>query len=139
MPWLPCLSRFTAVPSRPVSNWHIRPGRPGAYFSQVDFDTFHLWEGVVGQYARGYSAAPPGAQWLCLIGNEDDEGPVDWVWRAPGGGKVLMHNGDNLTMFCSDPRVKPNLFWDILNALVFSDEPGENSATITGASRAESG
>ena len=34
-----------------------------------------------------------------------------------------MHNGDNIEMFCSDPRRKPNLFQDILNALVFSDEP----------------
>jgi hypothetical protein len=43
--------------------------------------------------------------------------------QMPGGGKVLMHNGDNLAMFCSDPRVQPNLYWDVLHALVYSDEP----------------
>jgi hypothetical protein len=29
-----------------------------------------------------------------------------------------MHNGDNLMMFCSDLRRQPNLFWDILHALI---------------------
>ena len=30
--------------------------------------TFHRWEGILGQYARGYSDPPSGAQRLCLIG-----------------------------------------------------------------------
>ena len=51
------------------------------------------------------------------------EGPVDWVWRMPGGGKVFVHNGDHIEAFCSDPRFEPNLLHDILHALVFSDEP----------------
>ncbi len=123
LPWLPCLSPFRAVKPKPFSNWMIRPANPGRYFGGMEFENFHRWEGVLGQYARGYSPAPPGAQQLCLIGGVDDEGPVDWVWRMPAGGKVFMHNGDNIEMFCSDPRRKPNLFQDILNALVFSDEP----------------
>jgi len=121
--WLPYLRPFKAVPPRPFSNWRIRPADPGEYFGRMDFETFHLWDGVLGQYARGYSDPPPDAQWLCLIGADAEAGPVDWVWRMPGGGKILMHNGDNLAMFCSDPRVQPNLLWDVLHALVFSDEP----------------
>ncbi len=123
VPWLPCLSPFKAVPPKPFSNWMIRPANPGRYFGRMDFENFHRWEGILGQYARGYSPAPPGAQHLCLIGGENNEGPVDWVWRMPKGGKLFMHNGDNIESFCSDPRVQPNLFQDILNALVFSDEP----------------
>ena len=123
LPWLPCFSRFKAVKPKPFTNWMIRPAEPGAYFGRMDFETFHKWHGVLGQYARGYSDPPKGAQPLCLIGGPDDEGPIDWVWRMPGGGKVFMHNGDNIEMFCSDPRYQPNLFHDILNALVFSNEP----------------
>lgn len=128
IPWLPCLSTFVAVPPKPFTNWMIRPGEPGRYFGRMDFENFHRHEGILGQYARGYSPAPPGAQHLCLIGGPGPdgaihEGPVDWVWRSPGGGKVFMHNGDHIEQFCSDPRRQPNLLHDILNALVFSDEP----------------
>jgi hypothetical protein len=94
----------------------------------MDFAKFHLHEGILGQYARGFSPAPHGAQELCLIGGpgpggETVEGPVDWVWRHPIGGKLFVHNGDHIEQFCSDPRHQPNLLHDILNALVFSDEP----------------
>jgi hypothetical protein len=128
LPWLPCLSVFKAVSPRPFTNWMIRPAQPGAYFGRMDFENFHRHEGILGQYSRGYTVPPKGAQLLCLIGGPApdgriDEGPVDWVWRMPGGGKVFMHNGDHIEQFCSDPRHQPNLFHDILNALVFSDEP----------------
>jgi hypothetical protein len=123
LPWLPWLSRYKAVNPRPFTNWMIRPANPGRYFGRMDFETYHRWEGILGQYGRGYSDPPPGAQNLCLIGGPEDEGPIDWVWRLPGGGKLFMHNGDNLENFCSVPRQQPNLFQDILNAIVFSGEP----------------
>lgn len=128
LPWLPCLSPFQAVHPKPFTNWMIRPAMPGAYFGRMDFATFHLHEGILGQYARGFSPAPPGAQPLCLIGGPTPdggilEGPVDWVWRMPGGGKVFVHNGDHIEAFCSDPRHQPNLLHDILNALLLADEP----------------
>ncbi|WP_027136302.1 hypothetical protein [Geminicoccus roseus] len=127
-PWLPWLSPFKAVSPKPFSNWMIRPRDPGAYFGRMDFETFHRHEGILGQYARGYSDPPEGAQWLCMIGGPAldgsvIEGPVDWVWRMPGGGKLFVHNGDNIHHFCSDPRHQPNLFHDILHGLVHSDEP----------------
>jgi hypothetical protein len=132
-PWLPWLSPFKAVSPKPFTNWMIRPKHPGVYFGRMDFENFHRHEGVLGQYARGYSNPPDGAQWLCMIGGPTsdgtiDEGPVDWVWRMPGGGKLFVHNGDNIQHFCSDPRHRPNLFHDILNGLVFSDEPAETSS-----------
>lgn len=132
LPWLPWLSPFKAVSPKPFTNWMIRPANPGRYFGRMDFENFHRHEGILGQYARGYSDAPPGAQWLCLIGRPGDEGPVDWVWRIPGGGKLFVHNGDNIEWFCSDPRREPNLFHDILNAILFSDEP---AAPPAGAGR----
>lgn len=123
LPWLPWLSRFRAVSPKPYTNWAIRPADPGRYFGRMDFATFHLHEGVLGQYARGFSPSPPGAQDLCLIGGPAPdgtvlEGPVDWVWRHPGGGRLFVHNGDHIEQFCSDPRRQPNLLHDILEALV---------------------
>jgi hypothetical protein len=129
LPWLPCLSPFRAVSPKPLTNWMIRPAEPGSYFGRMDFENFHRHEGILGQYGRGYADPPDGAQKLCLIGGPApdgtiEEGPVDWVWRMPGGGgKVFMHNGDHIEDFCSDPRYQPNLLHDILNALVFSDIP----------------
>ncbi len=129
LPWLPCLSPFVAVPPKPLTNWMVRPAAPGAYFGRMDFENFHRHAGILGQYARGFSPAPAGAQELCLIGGPGPdgavvEGPVDWVWRMPGGGgKVFVHNGDHIEAFCSDPRLQPNLLHDILHALVFSEEP----------------
>lgn len=128
IPWLPCLSVFKPVSPKPFTNWMVRPADSGRYFGRMDFEHFHRHEGILGQYARGYSPAPEGAQHLCLIGGPTadgtvHEGPVDWVWRMPGGGKVFVHNGDHIEAFCSDPRHQPNLLHDILNTLVFSDEP----------------
>jgi len=130
LPWLPCLSQFKAVSPRPFTNWMIRPDRPGGYFGRMDFENFHRHEGILGQYARGYTSLPRGGQCLCMIGGPTSdgtilEGPVDWVWRMPGGGKVFMHNGDHIEQFSSDPRHLPNLLHDILDALVSSDEPLE--------------
>lgn len=138
IPWLACLSGFKAVSARPFTNWMVRPANPGAYFGRMDFETFHRHEGILGQYARGYTDAPEGAQTLCLIGGPTPdgtihEGPVDWVWRMPGGGKVFMHNGDHIEQFCSDPRHQPNLLHDILNALLFSDEPRTNAENAVAA------
>ena len=135
-PWLPWLSPFKAVSPKPFTNWMIRPRHPGVYFGRMDFENFHRHEGILGQYARGYSNPPDGAQWLCMIGGPTrdgtiDEGPVDWVWQMPGGGKLFVHNGDNIDLFCSDPRHRPNLFHDILNGLVFSGEPAETGSDVT--------
>ena len=58
--WLPFLNRFQTVPPRPFTNWMIRPHEPGAYFGRMDFSTFHVHDGVLGQYSRGYSEPPAG-------------------------------------------------------------------------------
>jgi hypothetical protein len=118
IPWLPFLNRFQAVPPRPYTNWMIRPHQPGAYFGRMDFSTFHVHKGVLGQYSRGYSEPPPGAQLLCMIGAEDDPKPVNWVWRYPGGGRVFFHAGDDIHQFCSRPGREPNLTHDILTAII---------------------
>ncbi len=120
-PWLPFLKPFQAVPPRPYTNLMIRPHTPGKYFGRMDYETYHRHDGILGQYARGWSEAPEGAQLLSMIGAEDDLHPVDWVWRYPGGGNVFVHNGDCIHWFKSAPSDKPNLMLDILEAIIEKD------------------
>jgi hypothetical protein len=120
-PWLPFLKPFQAVPPRPYTNLMIRPHTPGKYFGRMDYETYHRHDGILGQYARGWSDAPEGAQLLSMIGAEDDLHPVDWVWRYPGGGNVFVHNGDCIHWFKSAPSDKPNLMLDILEAIIEKD------------------
>lgn len=67
--------------------------------------------GVAGFYARGHNPPPAGA--VALNGLGPDKVPVDWVWRRPGGGTVLMHCGLDLWAFAGDPttasRMAPQL------------------------------
>lgn len=119
--WLPFLQPFQAVPARPFNNLMIRPHEPGKYFGRMDYETFHRHDGILGQYARGWSEPPQGAQMLSMIGSPDDLHPVDWVWRYPGGGNVFVHNGDCIHWFHSAPGQQPNLMLDILEAVIETD------------------
>lgn len=102
-PWLPFLSLFHAVPPRPFSNIkvRVRDDRFGI-FAPLGED-FDGWEGIFGQYARGWSAPPSGALWLTDVGPKHDPRPADWIWRYPSrthrGGLVFMHNGDNMIRY----------------------------------------
>jgi len=116
-PWLPFLKPFQAVSPRPYTNWMIRPHTPGAYFGRMDYAVYHVHDGVLGQYARGWSEPPEGAQWLSMIGPPDGLRPVDWVWRYPGGGNVFVHNGDCIHWFHSGRDARPSLLLDILDAV----------------------
>ena len=102
-PWLPFMVPFRAVPPRPFSNIkvRVRDDRFGIFSSLGD--GFDGWQGIFGQYARGWSDPPPGAIWLTDVGHESDPKPADWVWQFPTvsgrGGYVFMHNGDNMTRY----------------------------------------
>lgn len=123
-PWMPFLQRFVAVPPRPYSNLLVHPAEPGGYFGALDFGTFHMHDGVAGQYARGWSPMPDGAQAIAYIGARSDPKPVDWVWRYPGGGKVFMHNGDCLHWFpTKEEEIVPSVLLGVLDALVDPKEP----------------
>ncbi|MBJ3778414.1 hypothetical protein [Acuticoccus mangrovi] len=119
--FLPFLSRFQAVPARPFTNLkvRVRDDRAGVFADMPeDFDG---WQGVFGQYARGWSAMPPGAIWLTDVGPPDDPKPADWLWRYPSergtGGFVLMHNGDNLIRYPDHGPTKNHLVRSICQSL----------------------
>lgn len=102
-PWLPFMAPFRAVPPRPFTNIkvRVRDDRFGI-FSDLG-DGFDGWQGVFGQYVRGWSDPPPGAIWMTDIGSQEDPKPADWMWQYPTatgrGGYVFMHSGDNMTRY----------------------------------------
>lgn len=102
-PWLPFMTQFRAVPARPFSNIKVRV-RDDRFGIFTDLgEGFDGWQGIFGQYARGWSDPPPGAIWLTDVGSEHDPKPADWIWQFPTrtgrGGYVFMHNGDNMTRY----------------------------------------
>ncbi|WP_246765114.1 hypothetical protein [Ensifer sp. PDNC004] len=103
-PWLPFMAPFHAVSPRPFTNIKVRVRNDRfGIFADLGGD-FDGWEGIFGQYARGWSDPPPGAIWLTDVGPEGDPKPADWPWQYPTtttgrGGYVFMHNGDNMTRY----------------------------------------
>lgn len=102
-PWLPFMAPFHAVSPRPFSNIKVRVRNDRfAIFGDLG-EGFDGWQGIFGQYARGWTDPPPGAIWLTDIGPQSDPKPADWLWQYPTmtgrGGYVFMHNGDNMTRY----------------------------------------
>lgn len=101
--WLPFLGAFQAVAPRPFTNTKVRVRQdPLGFFRNMDSD-FDGWQGIFGQYARGWSEMPRGAIWLTDVGPPEDPKPADWLWQYPTdagkGGLVFMHNGDNMVRY----------------------------------------
>ena len=120
-PWLPFMTPFHAVVPRPFSNIKVRI-RDDRFqiFSDLG-EGFDGWQGIFGQYARGWSDPPPGAIWLTDVGPENDPKPADWLWQYPTpngrGGYVFMHNGDNMTRYPDHGPKKEALVANIATAL----------------------
>jgi len=120
-PWLPFMAPFRAVPPHPFANIkvRVRDDRFGI-FGKLG-EGFDGWKGIYGQYARGWTDAPPGAIWLTDVGTEMDPKPADWLWQYPTdderGGYVFMHNGDNMTRYPDHGPEKEALVANIARAL----------------------
>jgi hypothetical protein len=120
-PWLPFMAPFHAVSPRPFSNIKVRV-RNDRFGIFADLgDRFDGWQGIFGQYARGWTDPPAGAIWLTDVGPEGDPKPADWIWQYPTptgrGGYVFMHNGDNLTRYPDHGPNKEALVANIAVAL----------------------
>lgn len=119
--WLPFLSPFRAVPPRPFGNMKVRV-RDDRFGIFADLgDGFDGWQGIFGQYARGWTDPPPGAIWLTDVGPAHDPKPADWIWRYPApshcGGFVFMHNGDNMIRYPDHGPAKERLVASIATAV----------------------
>jgi hypothetical protein len=122
VPFLPFLHGFQAVPPRPFTNIKARVRNdPLGFFKNMPQD-FDGWQGIFGQYVRGWSAMPEGAIWLTDIGSAEDPKPADWLWQYPTdtgrGGLVFMHNGDNMIRYPDHGPHQQGLVRDICLGLM---------------------
>jgi hypothetical protein len=122
IPFLPFLHSFQAVPPRPFTNIQVRVRNdPLGFFKNMP-EGFDSWQGIFGQYVRGWSTMPEGAIWLTDIGSAEDPKPADWLWQYPtdhgGGGLVFMHNGDNMIRYPDRGPHRQGLVRDICLGLM---------------------
>ncbi|SEN28622.1 hypothetical protein [Paenibacillus sp. OV219] len=101
--WLPFLKPFQTVPPVPYTNLKVRvENDPFEFFKNMPED-FDGWEGIIGQYARGFTPLPEYAMGLTSIGAAHANHSADYIWQYPtidgSGGKVFVHNGDNMIRY----------------------------------------
>lgn len=80
-------------------------------FAGVEARDLTTRKGVAGFYGRGQVPPPDGARMLTTL--DGGAVPLDWEWAVPGGGRLLMHPGNDLWMYARDDnsaaRLVPNL------------------------------
>lgn len=99
-PFLPDLRPFQPLPRRGRSDLQVRIVARHPIYEGVEDDDLTYRRGVAGFYGRGANPPPPGALVLATVG---DGAPMDWEWQRPGGGRLLMHAGNDLWMYWDDP------------------------------------
>lgn len=111
-PFLPGLRPFVPVSVPGVEGLRVRRVAPHPVFEGVAEDDLTFRRGVAGFYGRGANPPPAGARVLNTVGAEAL--PLDWELDFEGGGRLLMHAGNELWGYAQDPttaaRMTPQLF-----------------------------
>jgi hypothetical protein len=111
-PFLKWLNVFEPVIARGLESLRIYPHTPHPIWEGVVCDEMMFRRGVAGFYARGSHPVPVGGVVINTMG--PDRQPIDWTLTVPGGGRLLMHSGNDLWMFQhsddSTGRIVPQLF-----------------------------
>lgn len=110
-PSLPEFAPFEPLPKFDLEHLRIHRLADHPVYDGVDMDDLTFRRGVAGFYARGCNPPPRGA--TPLIGVGPDRMPCDWLYERPGGGRILMHAGNDLWMYAgvetSAARIVPQL------------------------------
>lgn len=114
-PFLAGLTRFRPSGSGRLADLRVARAAAHPIFEGVDAHDLTFRRGVAGFYCRGCNEPPPGAQVLNTVGA--DGLPVDWLWQRPGGGRVLMHAGNDLWMYWRDKTTAGRLGPQLLDWL----------------------
>jgi hypothetical protein len=102
--FLPVLSPFRPVTGTGIESLRIHREADHPLFQDVTSDHLSFQRGVAGFYGRGTNPPPPGALVLNSVG--PDREPVDWLVERPGGGRLLVHAGNDLFVFLA--RAEPD-------------------------------
>lgn len=105
------LEMFRVASGRGLRDLLVERVNPHPVFDGVDCHDLSFRRGVAGFYGRGANPAPEGAVVLHRL--QADGSPLDWIWRRPAGGQLLMHGGNTLWMYLNDStsaaRIAPQL------------------------------
>lgn len=110
-PFLRWLQPFEVQTCPGLAGLQVARGERHPVFDGVDAEHLTYRRGVAGFYARGANPPPPDARVLNTLG--PDSQPIDWLLSLPGGGRLLVHSGNDLWMYAngqdSAARIVPQL------------------------------
>ncbi|OZI29813.1 hypothetical protein CAL29_17040 [Bordetella genomosp. 10] len=110
-PFLRWLAPFEPGAAAGLEGLRIHRAQAHPVFEGVDANDLTFRRGVAGFYARGGNPPPAGARVLNTLGPRAQ--PVDWLLDLPGGGRLLVHSGNDLWMYAgggdSAARLVPQL------------------------------
>ncbi len=111
LPALGVLAPYEPVGDGSAEPWALELASPHPITEGVRAEDLTFRRGVVGFWGRGTSKPPRDAVVLTRYGRSGS--PADWVWRAPGGGRLFVHPGNDVwgwaTRSTSAARVFPQL------------------------------
>jgi len=99
-PFRPELRIFEPIQRPGLSALHVAVDQSHPVWHGVDAADLTFRRGVAGFYGRGANPPPEGARIVGTLAR--GRVPVDWEWAVPGGGRLLMHAGNDLWMYARD-------------------------------------
>ncbi len=105
------LKPYEPAPYEGLDTLRIHPAAPHPIFDGVDREHLTFRKGVAGFYSRGGNPPPEEAIVLNTVGPQHM--PIDWLLNLPGGGRLLVHSGNDIWMHANEDnsaaRVAPQL------------------------------
>lgn len=99
-PFLPELAEFVPLRGYGVDALRVRPAEAHPVWADIAPDELTFRRGVAGFYGRGHNPPPQDARILNTIAG--GSAPVDWLLARPGGGRLLVHGGNDLWQYLDE-------------------------------------
>lgn len=110
-PFLSYLQAYQPQSAPGLAGLQVHRGPEHPIFNGVQSEHLTFRRGVAGFYARGCNPPFADAQVLNTLG--DNHLPIDWLLTLPGGGRLLVHAGNDIWMHAQDAdssaRIAPQL------------------------------
>jgi hypothetical protein len=110
-PFLAGLATFEPLATMTRATLTVAIVAPHPVLDGVAADDLTYRRGVAGFWGRGQVPPPAGARVLTTL--DSGRVPLDWELAVPGGGRLLVHPGNDLWGYAAEPttaaRLVPNL------------------------------
>lgn len=99
-PFLDGVGKFEKMYYGSYLDYSVTPVAEHPIWSDVQPKDMMMRRGVAGFYARGFNPPPANAVILNTLGSAKH--PIDYEYTTVGGGRVVVHSGNNLWLFIDD-------------------------------------